>query len=158
MAESLFHQARNNGSLGIIFSVSAAAPETIASMKLSGAERAVLDDATACASYLQDNGVPKSLMEGSDKRVAVCRRILQVKDQSKLKSLMRKFLGRMATNDGERKGLASLARKTRTFVRVPVEEEASQWDEVSVESDTGSSIASGVSAFSVPASKKKSLR
>ena len=154
MAESLFHQARENGSLGIIFSVSAAAPETLASMELTGAERAVLDDATACAAYLRDHGVPKSLMEGSDKRVAVCRRILEVKKQSNLKSLMHKFLGRMATNSDEREGLAALARKTRTFVRVPVEEEASQWDEVSVESDTGSSIASGVSAFSVPASKK----
>ena len=100
MAESLFHQARENGSLGIIFSVSAAAPETIASMTLTNAERAVLDDATACAAYLRDHGVPKSLMEGSDKRVAVCRRILEVKKQSKLKSLMRKFLDRMATNDG----------------------------------------------------------
>ena len=60
MAESLFPQARENGSLGIIFSVSAAAPETIASMTLTNAERAVLDDATACAAYLETTASPRA--------------------------------------------------------------------------------------------------
>ena len=118
-------------------------------MELTQADRAVLDDASACAAYLRDNGVPKSLMDAEDQRVAVCRRILQVTKQPKLEALLRRFLGRMASHPAERQGLAGLARKTRKYVKVPVEEEASHWDKVSMESDTGSSIASGVSAFSV---------
>tara|TARA_A100001015_G_C14911422_1_gene680659 strand:+ start:463 stop:933 length:471 start_codon:yes stop_codon:yes gene_type:complete len=150
---SLFTEALNNKSLGIIFAVAVTNENILNSLNLSVEEEKVLNECKMCVEYFKEKGVSANILQSNNKQLKLCKSILSLKSPKKIKKLLQKFLKRVMNNENDRKSLSAITSKIKEANRniiydIPIEEESVMWKNIHMSETDNDSVSSGMSGYS----------
>lgn len=150
---SLFTEALNNKSLGIIFAVAVTDENILNSLNLSVEEQKVLNECKICVEYFKEKGVSANILQSNNKQLNLCKSILSLKKPKKIKKLLQKFLNRVMNNANERKNLSDVVSRIEEvnndlIYDIPLEEESVMWKNIHMSDTDNDSVSSGMSGYS----------